>query len=99
GATDADFTITTSAVSVPTRVTIDPGTENDGGVHAFQVSVVVTPAGSPPPPPSLSSLPLSQSSVLAGNPVTGTVTLTSAAPAGGAIVTLQGSMEGQVNTP
>ena len=49
GATDADFTIATSAVSVPTRVTIDPGTENDSGVHAFQVSVVVTPAGSPTP--------------------------------------------------
>jgi hypothetical protein len=99
GATDANFTITTSALSVPTRVTIDPGTENDGGVHAFQVSVVVTPAGSPTPPPSLSSLTLSQSSVLAGNTVTGTVTLTSAAPAGGAVVTLQGSMEGQVITP
>jgi hypothetical protein len=99
GATDADFTITTSAVSVPTRVTIDPGTENDSGVHAFQVSVVVTPAGSPPAPPSLSSLTLSQSSVLAGNTATGTVTLTSAAPAGGAVVRLQGSMEGQVITP
>jgi hypothetical protein len=99
GATDADFTITTSAVSVPTRVTIDPGTENDGGVHAFQVSVVVTPAGSPPPPASLSSLTLSQSSVLAGSSVTGTVTLTSPAPPGGAVVTLQGSMEGQVITP
>jgi hypothetical protein len=99
GATDADFAIATSAVSAPTRVTIDPGTENDGGVHAFQVSVVVTPAGSAPPPASLSSLTLSQSSVLAGSTITGTVTLTSAAPAGGAVVTLQGSMEGQVITP
>jgi hypothetical protein len=99
GATDANFTITTSAVSVPTRVTIDPGTENDGGVHAFQVSVVVTQAGSPPPPASLSSLTLSRPSVLAGNTITGMVTLTSAASAGGAVVTLQGSMEGQVITP
>ena len=99
GATDADFSIATSAVSVPTRVTIDPGTESDGGVHPFQVSVLVTPPGSPTPPPSLSSLTLSQSSVLAGNTVTGTVRLTSPAPAGGAVVTLQGSMEGQVITP
>ncbi len=99
GATDADFTIATSAVSVPTRVTIDPGTESDGGVHPFQVSVVVTPAGSATPPPSLSSLTLSQSSVLSGGRVTGTVRLTSPAPSGGAVVTLQGSMEGQVITP
>ncbi len=99
GATDADFTIPTSPVSVPTRVTIDPGSESDSGVRSFQVSVVVTPAGSPPAPPSLSSLTLSQPTVLAGNTVTGTVKLTSPAPAGGAVVTLQGSMEGDVITP
>ena len=99
GATDADFNIATSAVSVPVRVTIDPGTETDSGVHAFQISIVLTPAGSPTPAPSLSSLTLSQPSVLAGNTITGTVRLTSAAPAGGALVTLQGSMEGQVITP
>ena len=80
GATDADFNIATSAVSVPARVTIDPGTEADSGVHAFQISVVLTPPGSPTPAPSLSSLTLSQSSVLAGSTVTGTVRLTSPAP-------------------
>jgi hypothetical protein len=99
GATDADFTIATSAVSVPTRVTIDPGTESDSGVHQFQVSVVVTPPGSPTPPPSLSALTLSQSTISSGSRVTGTVRLTSPAPAGGAVVSLQGSMEGQVITP
>jgi hypothetical protein len=99
GATDADFTIATSPVSVPTRVTIDPGTENDSGVHAFQVGVYLNPAGSAAPAPSLSSLTLSQPSILAGSTVTGTVRLTSPAPAGGAVVTLQGSMEGQVITP
>jgi hypothetical protein len=99
GATDADFNIATSAVSVPVRVTIDPGTEADSGVHAFQISVVLTPAGNPTPAPSLSSLTLSQPSVLAGNTVTGTVRLTSAAPAGGALVTLQGTMEDQVIIP
>jgi hypothetical protein len=99
GATDADFTIATSAVSVPTRVTLDPGTESDSGVHQFQVSVVVTPPGSPSPPPSLSSLTLSQPAISSGGKVTGTVRLTSPAPAGGAVVSLQGSMEGQVITP
>jgi hypothetical protein len=99
GATDADFNIETSPVAVPSRVAIDPGTESDSGVHAFQVSVVVTPPGDPTPAPSLSSLTLSQSSVLAGGTVTGTLTLTSPAPAGGAVVTLQGSMEGQLITP
>lgn len=98
GATEADVTIATSPVATPTRVTIDPGTENDSGVHAFQVSVVVTPPGATPPP-SLSSLRLSQSAIAAGGTVTGTVTLTSPAPAGGAVVRLQGSMEGQVIVP
>jgi hypothetical protein len=99
GATDADFKIATSAVSVPTRVTIDPGTESDSGVHQFQVSVVVAPAGSSAPPPSLSSLKLSQAAVPSGGTVTGTVTLTSPAPAGGAVIPLQGSLSGQVMTP
>jgi hypothetical protein len=99
GATDADFTVATSVVSVPTRVTIDPGTESDSGVHQFHVSVVVTPPGSPRPPPSLSSLALSQSAISSGGTVTGTVRLTSPAPVGGAVVSLQGSMEGQVITP
>src|SRR4029450_9413742 len=91
--------IATSAVSVPTRVTIDPGTESDSGVHPSQVSVVLNPPGAPTPAPSLSSLTLSQSSVLSGGTVTGTLRLTSPAPAGGAVVTLQGSMEGQVIVP
>ena len=99
GATDADFRITTSPVSVPTRVTLDPGTESDSGVHAFQISLVLTPISSASPTPSLSSLTLSQKSILAGNTVTGTVRLTAPAPAGGAVVFLQGSMEGQVITP
>src|SRR4029077_12152888 len=99
GGTDADFTIATSAVSVPTRVTIDPGTESDSGVHQFQVSVVVTPPGSPTPPPSLSVLTLSQSTISSGSTVTGTVRLTSPAPAGGAVVSWRGSREGRVITP
>jgi hypothetical protein len=98
GATDVDFAIPTSAVSVATRVIIETGTDVDG-YRASQTWLTVTPPGSPPPPPSLSSLTLSSSTVLSGSTVTGTLQLTSPAPAGGAVVTLQGSMEGQVIVP
>ena len=98
GATDVDFTIPTSAVSVATRVIFETGTDVDG-YRAPQTWLTVTPPGSPPPPPSLSSLTLSQPTVLSGNTVTGTLRLTSPAPAGGAVVTLQGSMEGEVIVP
>ena len=98
GATDVDFTIPTAAVSVATRVIIESGTDIDG-YRAPQVWLTVTPPGAPTPAASLSSLTLSQASVLSGGTVTGTVRLTSPAPAGGAVVTLQGSMEGEVIVP
>ncbi|HZS17469.1 MAG TPA: hypothetical protein VFA51_05995 [Candidatus Udaeobacter sp.] len=98
GATDVDFTIPTRAVSVPIRVIIETGTDIDG-YRAPQTWLTVTPPGSPPPPPSLSSLTLSSSSVPSGGTVTGTLRLTSPAPAGGVVVRLQGSMEGQVIVP
>ena len=46
GSTGTDFPIFTSAASVPTRVTIDTGTDIEG-YRAPQVSVVVTPPGAP----------------------------------------------------
>ncbi len=98
GATDVDFMIPTSAVAVATRVIIETGTDVDG-YRAPQTWLTVTPPGSPPPPPSLSSLTLSSSTVQPGSTVTGTLRLTSPAPAGGAVVRLQGSMEGQVIVP
>src|SRR5436190_9204079 len=98
GATDVDLTIPTSAVSVATRIIIETGTDVDG-YRAPQTWLTVTPPGNPPPPASLSSLILSQQTVLSGNTVTGTLRLTSPAPAGGAVVTLQGSMEGEVIVP
>jgi hypothetical protein len=98
GATDVDFPIPTSAVAVATRVIIETGTEIDG-YRAPQTWLTVIPSGSPQPPPSLSSLTLSSPTVLAGRTVTGTLRLTSPAPAGGAVVRLQGSMEGQVIVP
>jgi hypothetical protein len=98
GATGADFTIPTMPVSEAKRVIIESGTDIDG-YRAPQVWLTLTPAGSPPPPASLSSLTLSQPSVLSGATVTGTVRLTSPAPAGGAVVTLEASMEGEVIAP
>src|ERR1044071_1688281 len=98
GATDVDFTIPTSAVAVATRVILETGTDVDG-YRAPQTWLTVTPLGSPLPAPSLSSLTLSSSTVLSGGTVTGTLRLTAPAPTGGAIVRLQGSMEGQVIVP
>jgi hypothetical protein len=50
-----------------------------------------SPAPAPPPSPTLSSLTLNPTSVTGGNSSTGTVTLSGAAPAGGAQVTLSSS--------
>src|SRR5207247_2022492 len=47
--------------------------------------LAINPAGAPLP---LSSVTLNPTSVVGGNPSTGTVTLTAPAPAGGAVVTL-----------
>src|SRR2546427_8240654 len=82
GATSATFTVSTSAVAASTTVSIS-GTY--GGVTR-SASLTVTPA--PPPAPTLSSLTLNPTSVTGGNSSTGTVTLSGAAPTGGAGVTL-----------
>jgi hypothetical protein len=82
GATSATFTVSTSAVAASTTVTI---TAAYGGATR-SASLTVAPA--PPPPPTLSSLTLNPANVFGGQSSTGTVTLTGAAPAGGAIVAL-----------
>jgi hypothetical protein len=53
----------------------------------------VNPAPPPPPPPlpALASLSLNPTSIVGGNSVTGTVTLSAAAPSGGSVVTLGSS--------
>lgn len=60
--------------------------------------------GAPPPPPTpgpvaLSTLTLSPSTVTGGNSSQGTVTLTGAAPSGGALVALSSSNTGVAATP
>jgi hypothetical protein len=84
GATSASFTVTTTAVSASTSVTL---TGNHGGASRT-TTLTVTPT---PPPASLDTLTLSPASVTGGNTSQGTVTLTSAAPAGGAVVSLSSS--------
>src|SRR5262249_13749757 len=84
--------------AIGTRVIMDTGTGFEG-YHAPSNWLTLMPPGSPAPAPSLAALTLSTSSVVGGGSTTGTVTLTAPAPAGGALVRLSGSMEGQVVTP
>ncbi len=96
--TAVSFAIATSAVAENQLVTINTGTGNDN-YRAPEVRIYLRPAGTPPPPASLSTVTLQSPSVLGGQTTTGTVTLTAPAPAGGASVWVNGSMEGQVVTP
>lgn len=81
GAASANFTVSTSAVTATTVVTISAAVDD----AAKSSSLLVNP---PPPATTLSSVSLSPTSVAAGNTSTGTVTLSAPAPAGGAVVTL-----------
>lgn len=81
GATTATFSVTTTAVAANSGATLTGTYE---GVSRT-ATLTVTP---PPPPASLSALTFNPPSVTGSNSSTGTVTLTSAAPAGGALVTL-----------
>jgi hypothetical protein len=94
GATSATFTVSTSTVAASTTVTIS-GTYSGATRSA---SLTVTPA--PPPTPTLSSLTLNPPSVVGGTQSsTGTVTLTGAAPSGGAVVTLSSNNTTAARTP
>jgi hypothetical protein len=94
GATNATFTVSTSTVTASTAVTISAAY---GGVTRT-ASITVAPA--PPPAVTLSSLTLSPTSVIGGTQSsTGTVTLTGAAPAGGAQVALSSSNTAAARVP
>ncbi|MCI0350777.1 MAG: DUF4082 domain-containing protein [Acidobacteriales bacterium] len=80
GATTATFLVTTTPVSTVTTGNI---TGNDG-LTTRSANLTVNPA-------TLSSIGRSPSTVVGGNPVTGTATLTGPAPQGGAVVTLTAS--------
>jgi hypothetical protein len=74
--------VAASAVTTSTTVTIS-GT-NGGVTQSAQLTVT-------PGTPTLTSLGLHPISVLGGSTATGTLTLSAAAPAGGAIVTVSSS--------
>ncbi|MEY2401744.1 MAG: hypothetical protein QOJ08_1855 [Ilumatobacteraceae bacterium] len=81
GATSATFTATTSSVAASTPVTL---TATYSGVSRTTTLTVN-------PPASLSAVAVAPASVVGGASSTGTVTLSSAAPAGGMVVTLNSS--------
>ena len=84
GATSAGFSVTTMDVSASTIVTLTAaygGSTRTAILAVDQAPVVAT----------LASVSLSPASVVGGTGSTGTVTLSSAAPAGGAVVTLSSS--------
>jgi len=94
GATTATFAVGTSAVSAATAVTISASYAG----ATKTASLTVNPAA--PPPVTLSSLSLNPTSVTGGvQSSTGTVTLSGAAPAGGAVVALSSSNTGAAQTP
>ena len=97
GAFGATFPIQTSAVSVATRVVIHTGTFGDG-YQAPEAWLTVKPAGSAASAPTLAGVSLGSTTITSGEITTGTVTLNAPAPAGGASVWVNGSMEGQVVT-
>jgi subtilisin family serine protease len=84
GASSAAFQVATTSVSSQTTVTIS------GSYSGSQQSAVLTviPATSAP---TLASLTVNPTSVNGGNSSTGTVTLSSAAPSGGVVVSLASS--------
>ena len=95
GATSANFTVSTSAVGANSNVTLT-GTYDGTSRSA---TLTVTPAPQPPPAASLNSLALNPASVTGGASSQGTVTLTGAAPSGGAVVTLSSSNTAVANVP
>ena len=79
------FRVERSGFTPPADCTVDV---NDGSATAANARLSGCTVSSPPAAPSLSALTLSQSDVVGGTPVPGTVTLTSTAPTGGLVVSL-----------
>jgi hypothetical protein len=90
GAIAGGFNVFTTQVTTTTVVTISVS----GGGVTKTATLTVTPDAAPPPPPAatLSAFSVSPTSVTAGNSSTGTVTLSKAAPAGGAVVSLTSNL-------
>jgi len=95
GSTRGLIQILPAVVSVPTVVTISV----TGSGVTVSANLTVNPSGTPPPPATLSSFTVSPTSVVGGSPATGTVTLPSAAPAGGTVVSLTSNLPGSATVP
>jgi hypothetical protein len=95
GTTRGAIQIMPSAVSATTIVTISV----TGGGVTRSADLTVNPVNVPLPPPPISSLTVSPSSVAGGTTSTGTVTLASAAPAGGTVVGLGSQLPGLASVP
>jgi hypothetical protein len=97
GVTAGGFNVFTTQVTTQTVVTISVS----GGGVTLSATLTVTPDAAPPPPPpaTLSSFSVNPTSVTGGNPSTGTVTLSSPAPAGGTVVNLGSNQPGAASVP
>jgi len=92
GATSVGFGVSTIQVTSPAfaAIGVNALTPQSGGFEGQRLGLawlaVVPAAGAQPALPTLATLTLNPTSVVGGNPLQGTVTLTGAAPAGGAAV-------------
>jgi hypothetical protein len=93
GASSATFTIGTTAVTAPVVGTLT------AGYSGVSKTTTITVNPQPVVTPALSTLALSPTIVIGGSNATGTVTLTAAAPAGGATVNLTSSNTGIATVP
>lgn len=91
GALNAGFPITTSAVAQPTAVNMYATSNGVGAKGTINLNATM--------PPQATSLSLDPLAVTGGNPATGTVTLASAAPAGGTVVPLFSSHPQHASVP
>ena len=90
GLVAASFAVTTSAVAVSTAV--DLRASYNGSTEVATLTVM-------PPPPTVTSLRLSPSTVVGGSTSTGTVTLSRAAPPGGVVVAIGSSKPAVAGAP
>jgi hypothetical protein len=93
GATSGTMTVTAGSTTTTSTATIN-ATMNSGSVAA---TLTITPGSAPSA--ALLSITLNPTRLRGGGSVTGTVTLTSAAPAGGAVVTLSSNNPSIAKTP
>jgi len=98
GSKIATFTVSTTVPAASASATISA---SFGGITR-SATLTVTVGGAPPPPPAaatLGAVSVSPASIVAGNSSLGTVSLSAAAPAGGAVVSLSSSNTALVGVP